>query len=458
MTEPAGGEGGEGATVLRSGTLLRSPPPRRSASPTAAQIESGVIVKQRYVLEEIIGSGAMGQVWRSKDLMRERARNARLHVAIKLLNADCAQHPDALVGLEREASKAQDLAHPNIITVHNFDVDDDLGRAFISMECLEGESLEGIIRKALGFGLSREAAIPIIEGMTEGLEYAHRKQVVHCDLKPGNVFVTSDGVPKILDFGIARAARLESAAGSVDQEGFRGFTPAYASVELINEQDPQTADDIYSLGVVVYELLTGRHPFNGLPADVAKARRMKPVPIKGLKAREWGAIERALSFDRADRWANAAEFRKAFKGRTLLPRLLGGAVGVLTIAVAVFGYQRWRAAQPDIPFDRLPREQQASFLHEIQDGDRSWQLVTTGQSFLINDALTHYGAAFDLHPKDPQAVAGLERSADYVISKLEQAPDRQAAAAQLEEVQKRSIYLESYPPLTKAIERLHAPH
>ena len=222
MTDP---EQNESGTVLRTGTTLRSPAAAAagagSSSLSAPLIESGIIVKQRYVLEQIIGSGAMGQVWRSKDLMRERARNARLHVAIKLLNADCAHHPDALVGLEREASKAQDLAHPNIITVHNFDVDDDLGRAFISMECLEGESLEGVIRGARGFGLSREAAIPIIEGITEGLEYAHKKHVVHCDLKPGNVFVTSDGVPKILDFGIARAARLETAGGAVDRRDSR---------------------------------------------------------------------------------------------------------------------------------------------------------------------------------------------------------------------------------------------
>jgi len=439
--------GPDEGTLLRSGTTLRPSAVRKTPAPiTALNIEPGVIVKQRYVLEEIIGTGAMGQVWRSKDLMRERARNARLHVAIKLLNADCAQHPDALVGLEREASKAQDLAHPNIITVHNFDVDDDLGRAFISMECLEGEPLEELIRANRGFGLARDAAIPLIEGMTEGLEYAHKKHVVHCDLKPGNVFVTRDHVPKILDFGIARAAH--------DQEGFKGFTPAYASFELIRDETPQPADDIYSLGIVIYELLAGRHPFNGLPADVAKSRSMKPAAIKGLKACEWQAIERALAFERAGRWAHAGEFRKAFKGRTLLPRVLGGAIGVLAITVAVFGYQRWRAEQPDIPFDQLTRDQQTNFLHEIQDGDRSWQLVNSGQTFLINDALAHYGAAFDLHPKDSRAVSGLKRSADYVISRLEKSPDPQAAANELEEVQKRSVYLESYEPLTRAIERL----
>lgn len=442
------------APIASAATTLRPPSPSNPAAGAAStaapaaplNIEPGTIVKQRYVLEEIIGSGAMGQVWRAKDLMRERARNARLHVAIKLLNADCAHHPDALVGLEREASKAQDLAHPNIITVHNFDVDDDLGRAFISMECLEGEPLEEVVRAARGFGVARDAALPIIEGITEGLEYAHKKHVVHCDLKPGNVFVISDRVPKILDFGIARAA--------LDQDGFKGFTPAYASLELIRDEAPQPADDIYSLGIVIYELLTGRHPFNGLPADIAKSRAMKPTAIKGLKACEWQAIERALSFERAQRWQSAGEFRKAFKGRTVLPRVLGGAIGVLAITVAVFGYQRWRADQPDVPFDQLPHDQQVNFLREIQDGDRSWELVSRGQSFLINDALAHYGTAFDIHPKDPKAVSGLRRSTDYVISRLEQSPDPKAAATELEDLQKRSAYLETYEPLSHAIERL----
>jgi hypothetical protein len=432
------------STLHRGLSSAASPPP-------PGVIAEGTVVQRRFVLEQIVGSGSMGQVWLARDLIREQARNARPHVAIKLLNADVAQHPDAFIGLEREASKAQDLAHPNIITVHNFDLDAALGRAFISMEYLEGDSLEKLIQRTGRVGLTREEALPIVEGMCEGLGYAHKKNVVHCDLKPGNVFVTSQGVPKILDFGIARAARGTAEA---DQGGFQGYTPAYASPQLIRQEDPVPADDIYSLGVLLYELLTGRHPFAGVSADAAELKGLKPAPIKGLKAREWQAIDRALSFDRSRRWVDATAFRRAFLGTSLVPKVLAAAVIVLGLALCVFAYQSWREAQPDVPFEQLPQAAQQSFLNEMQEGDRAWELVAAGQTFLINDALAHYGAAFDLHPKDHRAVAGLSRATDYVIGKLEGTSDPQAAAAQLQDLQQKNTYLDSYQPLRAAIDRL----
>jgi hypothetical protein len=419
-------------------------------------IVAGVVVQRRFVLEQVIGTGSMGQVWKAKDLIREQARNARSYVAIKLLNADCAQHPDAFVGLEREASKAQDLAHPNIITVHNFDFDRELQRAFISMEYLEGDSLEKTVQRFRGVGLTRREALPIIDGLSEGLGYAHKKRVVHCDLKPGNVFVTSQGTPKILDFGIARAARLDVATAAPDEEGFQGYTPAYASPQLILQNDPLPADDIYSFGVVLYELLSGRHPFGGLSADVAQSRALKPAPLKGLKAREWQAIEKALAFDRSQRWVDATAFRRAFQGRSLVPRVLAAAVVALLAVAGVLGFISWRAAQPDVPFEQLPRAAQQSFLQEIQEGNRAWELVSTGQTFLINDALAHYGAAFDIHPKDHRAVVGLSRAADFAIDKIEVGPDPATGLRELRDLQERNAYLGTYQPLRLAIDRLQS--
>jgi serine/threonine protein kinase len=454
---------GDGTTLGRaprepddaSGATLLRPTSERQAAPTAG-IAAGSVVKQRFVLESVIGSGAMGQVWRAKDLIREQARNARPQVAIKLLNTDCAQQPDAFVGLEREASKAQDLAHPNVITVYDFDFDRDLQRAFISMELLEGDSLDTRIRAARRTGIARADALPIIEGVSDGLAYAHKKRVVHCDLKPGNIFVTVDGTPKILDFGIARAARTEADAGAVASDGFQGFTPAYASVEMIRDLDPLPVDDIYSLGVLLYELLTGRHPFNALPADQAQAKGLQPAPIRGLKAREWRAIERALAFERSARWSDAAAFRRAFRGTSAIPKVLAGAVVVLALAASVFWYQGWRAAQPDVPFEQLPVATQQAFLRHVSDGADAWQLVQSGQSFSINDVFDHYAAAYELHPRDARAVAGLEQAADFVIDKLRTPSDPAGAAQQLEALEQRSAYLAHYPPLTQAVDRLRS--
>ncbi len=119
------------------------------------------------------------------------------------------------------------------MTVYVFDRDDQSGRAFIAMELLEGKPLDRVIREAGAQGMPREQALPIIRGMSEGLAYAHRKGIVHSDFKPANVFLTREGVPKILDFGIARAVRAvdsgsADAAGDEDDTGFQGYTPAYA--------------------------------------------------------------------------------------------------------------------------------------------------------------------------------------------------------------------------------------
>jgi hypothetical protein len=435
-------------------TLLRPAPRARAAEPRAGVAE-GATVQRRFVLTSMIGAGAMGQVWRARDLIREQARNPNPYVALKLLNADSAQHPDAFVGLEREASKAQKLAHPNVITVYDFDFDPDLQRAFMSMELLDGRPLEDVIKRARGSGVTRAEALPIIDGVTDGLAYAHRRHVVHCDLKPGNIFVTGEGVPKILDFGIARAARGTGSSTS-DDDGFQGYTPAYASAELIANEDPDPADDVYSLGVLLYELLSGRHPFAGASADVAKAKGLVPVPLKDLKAREWRAIARALAFERKGRFADAAAFRRAFQGTSALPKVLGALALVLALAAGVFWYRGWRAEQPDLPLAELPAATQQAFAQEAGDGDRAWELVQAGQTFLINDALEHYGNAYDLHPRDARAVAGLKRAADYAIDKLLAAPDKDAAIAQLEDLERKNAFLKGYKPLVRAVETLKA--
>jgi len=454
------------ATVARTGTVAAAPPgtaetllrpaPRAAGSAARAAVTEGATVQRRFVLTSMIGAGAMGEVWRAKDLIREQARNPHPFVALKLLNADSARHPDAFVGLEREASKAQKLAHPNVVTVYDFDFDPDLARAFMSMELLEGQPLEDLIRRTRGSGVTRAEALPIIEGVTDGLAYAHRRHVVHCDLKPGNIFVTGDGVPKILDFGIARAARGDAAATEADDDGFQGYTPAYASPQLIADEDPAPADDVYSLGVLLYELLSGRHPFGGAAADAARAKGLKPAPLKGLKAREWRAIERALAFERPARWPDAAAFRRAFQGTSALPRVLGALALVLAVAAGIFWYRGWRAEQPELPLEQLPAAVQEAFRREVGDGDRAWELVQAGQTFLVNDALEHYGSAYDLHPRDPRAVAGLRRAADFAIEKLLAAADRDTALAQLEDLQRKNAFLTSYPPLGRAIATLKA--
>src|SRR5690606_31764876 len=154
--------------------------------------------------------------------------------------------------------KAQTLAHPNVVTVFDFDRDGDI--VYMTMELLVGRSLESIARDARGRGIDAEQALTIIRGIAEGLAYAHRKGIVHSDLKPGNVFIAADGTAKILDFGIARAEPsmvTEQNKDEFDAGSLGAYTEASATDEMVAGVDPHPADDMYALGIIAYELVTG---------------------------------------------------------------------------------------------------------------------------------------------------------------------------------------------------------
>lgn len=418
-------------------------------------LEPGMVIRRRYVLDCMIGSGGMGQVWKAKDLVSARARDPNPFVALKLLNADFEAEPDAFVSLQRETRKAQELAHPNVATVYAFDIDDGAsGRAFMSMELLEGASLDAMLRQGPA-GLSRLEALPLILGMARGLEYAHRKGLVHSDFKPGNVFLTRDGVPKVLDFGIARAATIagvERRTDSFDAGTLGGLTLAYASPEMIEHLGPHPADDVYGLGLVAYELLTGRHPFKRLAAVEARNNGMKPERIRVLRRYEWQALARALDFDRAKRWPNAGEFLRAYAGKSVAATVLAVVALALAVAAGAFWYQARTEAGPSVPFESLPADVRQEFREHMANADGEWRLVQEGNGDESLNAASEYGKAYALHPRNADATAGLKKSADYVLNRLNSVGDRNERLRQLKSLQALSDFYANYEPLGVAIE------
>ena len=429
---------------------------RARAAPTAADtpLEPGYCIRRRYVLEHLIGSGGMGQVWKAKDLVSEQARDPNPFVALKLLNADFEADPHALVALQRETRKAQELAHPNIITVYAFDTDDDgSGRAFMSMELLEGESLGDRIDRYPA-GLPRSGASPLIVGIAKGLEYAHKKGIVHSDFKPGNVFITREESPKVLDFGIARAAKIagvERREDSFDAGALGGLTLAYASPEMIEQREPHPADDVYALGLVAYELLTGKPPFNLTSAVDVRNAGMAPPRIRSIRRYEWQAIRRALEFDRGKRWQNAGEFLRAYEGKSIAATALAVLAVCLALVAGVFWYRGYAASKPSLPLEALPAQIQADFRKEMSDGDGEWRLVQQGHGEQILEAVGAYGRAYALHPRDSDAIAGLRKTADYVLDRSRAYPDASQRLQILESLDEASEYYANYEPLRVAI-------
>jgi serine/threonine protein kinase len=426
-------------------------------------------LRNRYLLESLIGQGAMGQVWKAKDLLGEEARDRNPFVAIKLMQGDFERHPQSFAALHREASRTQKLAHPNIVTVYTLDRDERTGRVFMAMELLDGEPLDQLIRRSplrdsSNPSMRPQQLWPIIKGLAEGLAYAHRKNLVHSDFKPGNVFLTREGVPKVLDFGIARAVKQgEDAAGadaSSDRDSvFSGYTESYASPEQIAGQPPHTADDVFALGMVAYELLTGRHPFGRKPASEASAANLVPEPIGGITRRQWRIIQKALAFRRADRWPHADAFLEALQKRTALQITLAATVAVLLVTASGLTYKNHLDRLPAVPFEQLPQQQREQVQQALADGNEALRLVR--DSHLIEasaDAADRFAAAYAIHPRNPQAVAGLEQAAAYFIDywdtqNNQEGHDRERALQELKKFQEKSDYYRGYGPLTRALQK-----
>jgi serine/threonine protein kinase len=206
------------------------------------------LLNNRYQIESQLGSGGMAVVYKARDLMLERT------VAIKVLREDFSRDPTFRERFRQEAKAAANLSHPNIVTVHDFGFDKD--RLFIVMEYVPGVTLKALIQQR--GRLSIEKSISLMVQACAGIGYAHRAGLVHCDIKPQNMLVTPDLRLKVMDFGIARALASIQPDEKVD---FVWGSPQYFSPEQAAGQAPSPASDVYGLGVILYEMLTGQLPF-----------------------------------------------------------------------------------------------------------------------------------------------------------------------------------------------------
>ncbi|SMG55322.1 serine/threonine protein kinase [Paraburkholderia susongensis] len=328
----------------------------------------GDTLNNRFVLEECLGVGGMGTVYKALDLRKLEASDRKPYLAIKVLNVQFRGNPNSLVALQREARKAQVLAHRNIITVYDFDRDGPI--VYLTMEYLSGKPLSQLLRTPGYQGMPVRAALPIVRGMCAALAYAHERGFVHCDFKPANVFLTTNAEVKVIDFGIARVFQRpeeESDATVFDPGSLGALTPAYASPEMIEHREPDPRDDIYALGCITYELLTGHHPFDRLSATQARNADFKAQRPPNLDTRQWRALRAALSFDRNTRMPSVTRFiaefdneARAEKSGTLAKAGLASLAVVCAAAVGVFALRSGPGRQEGARTDQMDRAGGAS--------------------------------------------------------------------------------------------------
>ena len=342
----------------------------RDLAKQAAQ-DQGALLKERFVLESILGQGGMGVVYRAKDLRKVEAEDHNPYVAAKVLNESFKQHPKAFMALQQETAKTQQLAHPNIVTVYDFDRDG--STLYMTMELLEGTPLDKLLAKHRDIGLDKNQAIAIFNDLCAALSYAHNKGIIHSDFKPGNIFITqgqtvADQSAKVLDFGIARAASQKTTHSAFDAAELSALTPAYASLAMLEGKEPHYSDDVYALGCVFYEMLSGTHPYQRQPANIALEKGLKPKKITSLSNSQWKALEKALALKADARWQEVNQFRTAFNP----PRhrfWLQAVGGALVVTIALVGWLVFQQYQEQQQFNANINEklQQAQVCFDAED-------------------------------------------------------------------------------------------
>ena len=274
----------------------------------------GKTLKGRYRVVESLGRGGMADVYKVWD--EERA----VYLAMKILRQDLAQDPIFLRRFQREAKALASLQHPHIVRFYGLERDDLL--AFLLMEYVDGISLQAEILRSEGKALPMEHIQEVMEAVCSALHYAHHQGLVHCDIKPGNILIDKHGQIYLTDFGIARG--MDAATSTMVGIG----TPAYMAPELIRGEDPTPQTDIYALGIVLYEMLTGgERPFTGERATITgttaeKVRwehmRLSPRKPSDYNPRISRRIEKAiltcLEKEREERFLSIMDLFKVMEG------------------------------------------------------------------------------------------------------------------------------------------------
>ncbi|MFL5936852.1 MAG: protein kinase domain-containing protein [Gaiellaceae bacterium] len=261
----------------------------------------GELIDGRYELEELVGTGGMSTVYRARDTLLER------NVALKVMHAHHLEDDDYVERFQREARTVAQLSHPNIVTV--IDRGEDNGRPFIVFEYVEGDTLDKLVER--DGALPVEEALRIAIGAARGLAFAHRQGHVHRDVKPQNILLNGGGQPKVTDFGISRALDVHK---GVTQTGTVLGTSNYIAPEQASGDKATAQSDVYSLGVVLFELLTGRRPFSGdnFVAVAMKHINERPPSVTELRRdvppRVAAAVACALEKDPRDRFASMEAF------------------------------------------------------------------------------------------------------------------------------------------------------
>lgn len=293
--------------------------------------QPGSILKGRFLLIQHLASGGTSDIFQAKDLLAASIDEHSSIIAIKIPRADAISQVNLRYMMALHETKlARQLRHENIVTI--YDCDRDGGTFFITMEYFAGEPLVQRLLRSPQHNLSPREAFAITRTVATALAAIHDKGFVHSDVKPGNILLGCDGSIKLIDFSTARPDSANQQASAFDHRNYSGFSPAYASPELLMDAPAHPADDVYSLACIAYEMLTGHHPFERLPATEAMQKGLHPPRRQPLSRQQWKTLRKGLELDRKRRFQDIESFATQLCGPARNRRRL---LSVVALALAL---------------------------------------------------------------------------------------------------------------------------
>ncbi len=271
------------------------------------QLQVGSILRDRFLLRQQVTGGGTGIVFKALDQRLAEAEDDNAFVAVKILPSEISRNEKALRSLQQEVAKGRCLNHQNIVRLMDLDREDDLN--FIVMEWLDGKSLATILQETGNKKIDLATTMDIVNQVSLALEHAHQRGVVHGDVNPSNVRITTDGMVKVFDFGIARVLQKEQdRQPDFDPRELGAKSPEYSSMQVLTGEDPVPADDVFSLACLMYRLVAGHRVFGPRSAAEAASEGMEPQPPPGLPNEMWPALKKALAYSRVPRFKSPKEF------------------------------------------------------------------------------------------------------------------------------------------------------
>ncbi|MBS9865609.1 serine/threonine protein kinase [Vibrio alginolyticus] len=370
----------------------------------------GTTVKNRYEIESVIGHGGLCDVYLAKDKILESSGSETPYVALKILQKEFASQPETARMLIREAQQTQRLSHPNIIRVFDFGVDGEI--YFLVMEYINGETLESLIQRSRPHGLKFNATLSILNQVLDALSYAHSLGVVHADLKPANVILTSEGNVKLLDFGVSKTHQLKqdqyAAKRKSENVETLGYTPNYASLNLLSGKEPNLSDDMFALFCIAYELLSCKHPYARTPVNEALKQKIKVSKPTNMPASKWPIFSSVFSTGIIPNELTPEQLKRKLNMR-FWPIASGAAASILLVSGIVFGYQQQQ--------ETIATLETVISKQNDQIAGQEWQLDTPAEK-----SLALIDSEKSLHPVVKAGLLRLHKT--YILSEFESEIDQ----------------------------------